>query len=219
MPIGLPNWTRVFACSTPRSSARCATPSASAAAGARKRGVSVDAAEAARGIHGGDVAVARHRRDVPEVEARVADVADLLEEQGLLDEAELGLRDVEPAELRELSPAIVVGLPVAVEREAVGEPRARLLLQLDLVVVEREVHQRDLGRPRTRSAMMLRSTSDVPASIVLPRLRSCWWFHQPSSRMPPGSRSSRASFVSRWFASDQRSFTPEPSGPGTPVRS
>ena len=74
------------------------------------------------------------------------------------------------------------------------------------------------GRPSTRSAMMLRSTSEVPASIVLPRLRSCWWFHQPSSRMPSGPSSSRASFVSRWFASDQRSFTAEPSGPGMPVR-
>ena len=66
--------------------------------------------------------------------------------------------------------------------------------------------------------MMLRNTSEVPASIVLPRLRSCWWFHQPSSRIPSGPRSSRASLVRRWFASDQRSFTPEPSGPGTPVR-
>ena len=35
-------------------------------------------------------------------------------------------------------------------------------------------HYRDLGRPRTRSATMLRRISDVPASIVLPRLRSCW---------------------------------------------
>src|SRR5262249_61658447 len=149
---------------------------------------------------------------------RVAGIAQLLEEKRLLDEAEPGLRDVEPAELLELAPAVVLLLPVTVEREAVGEPRARGLLQLDLLVREREVHQRDPGSPLTRSAMMLRSTSDVPASIVLPRLRSCWWFHQPSSRMPSGPRSSRASFVSRWFASDQRSFTPEPSGPGTPVR-
>ena len=65
---------------------------------------------------------------------------------------------------------------------------------------------------------MLRSTSDVPASIVLPRLRSCWWCHQPSSRMPSAPSSSRPSFVMRWFCSDQRSLIAEPSGPGMPVR-
>ena len=27
----------------------------------------------------------------------------------------------------------------------------------------------------------------MPASIVLPRLRSCWWCHQPSSRIPSGA--------------------------------
>src|SRR5215471_505954 len=154
-----------------------------------------------------------------EIRAGIADVAHLLQEQRLLDEPEPGGGDVCPTHLLELAPAIVLLLPVAVEREAVGQPGARLLLQFHLLFREREVHQRLLGRPSTRSATMLRSTSDVPASIVLPRLRSCWWFHQPSSRIPFGPRTSRASLVRRWFASDQRSFTPDPSGPGTPVRS
>src|SRR5436190_2201253 len=44
--------------------------------------------------------------------------------------------------------------------------------------------QRLRGSPSTRSATMFRNTSEVPASIVLPRLRSCWWCHQPSSRLP-----------------------------------
>src|SRR5581483_11754079 len=105
---------------------------------------------------------------------------ELLEQQRFLDEAEPGLRDVEPAELGQVAPAVLAGHPVAVEREAVGQPGVRLLLQLELVLVQREVHQRLRGSPRTRSATMLRSTSEVPASIVLPRLRSCWWFHQPS---------------------------------------
>ena len=61
----------------------------------------------------------------------------------------------------------------------------------------------------------------MPASIVLPRERSCWYCQYPSvaaavvSCAPP--RISSASFVSRWFASDQTSFDAEPSGPGTPV--
>src|SRR5581483_9949058 len=158
-------------------------------------------------------------RNVGEVGTGVERIAGLLEEDRLLDEAEARLRDVEPAELRELRPAVVLRrVPVAVERIALGEPLACEAFQLDLVVGEGEVHQRDLGSPSTRSATMFRRTSDVPASIVLPRLRSCWWFHQPSSVIPSGPRSSRASFVRRWFASDQRSLTPEPSGPGTPVR-
>ena len=47
--------------------------------------------------------------------------------------------------------------------------------ELVLLGGEREVHEayRDLGSPSTRSAMMLRRISEVPASIVLPRLRSC----------------------------------------------
>ena len=53
------------------------------------------------------------------------------------------------------------------------EEGPRLCAQLLLLGGEREIHQRDLGRPSTRSAMMLRRISDVPASIVLPRLRSC----------------------------------------------
>ena len=43
------------------------------------------------------------------------------------------------------------------------------------ILGEGGVHpQRLLGRLSTRSAMMLRRISEVPASIVLPRERSCW---------------------------------------------
>src|SRR5215470_17166316 len=119
--------------------------------------VAVDVRHLARWIDGGDVALGWKCRDVDEVEARVAHVPQLLEEERLLDEAEPGLRNVEPAELSQLRPAVVLLLPVAIEREAVGEPGVGCLLELDLLLREREVHQRDLGRPRTRSAMMLRS--------------------------------------------------------------
>ena len=43
-----------------------------------------------------------------------------------------------------------------------------------LILGEGELHQRLRGRPSTRSAMMFRRISLVPASIVLPRLRNCW---------------------------------------------
>src|SRR5207249_3562048 len=83
---------------------------------------------------------------------------ELLEENRLLDEPEAGAafgfahRDAEPAELRELGPAIVRrAVPIAVERVAFAEPGARLPLQLELLCRQREVHQRPFGRPSTRS--------------------------------------------------------------------
>ena len=65
--------------------------------------------------------------------------------------------------------------PRAAPRSARVSPRGTARLRPELVLErrEREIHQRDLGRPSTRSATMLRRISDVPASIVLPRLRSC----------------------------------------------
>ena len=96
--------------------------------------------------------------------------AHLLEQDRLLEEAEagaavrLGDRDPGPAELGELCHD-GSGCAARNARACVAE--------LLLLGREGEVHQRDLGRPSTRSAMMLRRISDVPASIVLPRLRSC----------------------------------------------
>jgi hypothetical protein len=91
------------------------------------------------------------------VEERLADScpAGLLEEDGLVDEPEPGRADLVTA------PAAVL------------ERLARLAAQQLLFVGEGELHQRLLGSPRTRSAMMLRRISEVPASIVFPRLRSC----------------------------------------------
>src|SRR6185369_7599229 len=103
------------------------------------------------------------------------------------------------------------------------EERACLAAQVVLFRAEREIHQRLLGSPSTRSATMLRRISLVPASIVLPRERSCWYCQYPSAYPPPSvscacePRISSASFVSRWLFSDQTSFDAEPSGPGTPV--
>ena len=76
-----------------------------------------------------------------------------------------GDRDPGPAELGELVPRRLRGR---------GEERARLLAERVLLGCEGGIHQRDLGNPSTRSATMLRSISEVPASIVFPRLRSCW---------------------------------------------
>ena len=103
--------------------------------------------------------------------ARVERPAGLLEQDRLVDEREtaaaavLGNRDAEPAELAELRE----------RRFRVRlEERTRFAAQLLLLLGEGEVHYRDLGRPSTRSAMMLRRISEVPASIVFPRERSCW---------------------------------------------
>src|SRR5947207_1580690 len=132
MPIGLPNCSRVFACSMESSSARCAMPTASSATAATARFV--------------------RRRHA----------------------------DPSPLDQRLPRARIPAGLGVgqlrgALERVAVGEDRPRLAPQLLLLVGEGEVHQRLLGSPKTRSAMMLRRISDVPASIVFPRERSCWY--------------------------------------------
>ena len=106
-----------------------------------------------------------------EERARVERPARLFEEDRLVDEGEsaaatlLRNGDAEPAELAQLGERRV---------RVCVEERARLPAQLLLLLAERELHQRVLGRPSTRSAMMLRKISEVPASIVLPRERSCW---------------------------------------------
>ncbi len=56
--------------------------------------------------------------------------------------------------------------PHALEGEPPGDHRADALSQLALVVADAEVHQRALGRPRMRSATMLRWICDVPAAMV-----------------------------------------------------
>src|ERR1700674_3987021 len=75
------------------------------------------------------------------------------------------------------------------------------------------------GRPRTRSARMLRSTSDDPASIVLALERRNWYTHpSPSPTCPAGPAMSTAVSVIRWLSSDHMSLRIEPSGPGIPLR-
>ncbi len=110
--------------------------------------------------------------DRREVRPLVQRAAELLEQHRLLDEAEpdaavlLRDRDARPAELGQVLPRRL---------RVLREIRAGLLAKRLLLGCEGEVHQRDFGRPSTRSATMLRSTSEVPASIVFPRLRSCWY--------------------------------------------
>ena len=103
--------------------------------------------------------------------AGVERAAGLLEEDRLVEEREaaaaalLGNGDAEPAEVAQLGER---RLGVRLEEGAGLAPQLLLLLG------EREIHQRLRGRPSTRSAMMLRRISEVPASIVFPRERSCW---------------------------------------------
>src|SRR5262249_58626504 len=152
--------------------------------------------------------VARLRGDLVEhVRPVVERATKLLEEHCGVEEGEVvALQDPDPAELGEL---------LHRRRRVRLEERTRLAPQVLLLRCEREVHQRLRGRPSTRSATMLRRISLVPASIVLPRERSCWYCQYSSAFGPPAI--SWASFVSRWFASDQTSFDADPSGPGIPV--
>ena len=198
MPIGLPNCSRLFACSIASSSAFCAMPTASAARAAKARvRVTGPSSETSSSSYlrsplatsacssGGELR--QRERHGGEVRPGVERPPQLLEQHRLLDEAEpgaarlLGHGDAEPAQLGQLVP----------RRLALVEQRARLAAQLVLLFREGESHL-DLGRPSTRSAMMLRRISDVPASIVLPRVRSWPWRHH-SSASP--SWISSASFV------------------------
>ena len=101
--------------------------------------------------------------------ALVEDAPELFEEHRRVEEREVvGGEQTDPAELLELLP----------RRCRIRlEERAGLAAEIFLLLREREVHscQRLLGRPSTRSPTMLRRISLVPASIVLPRERSCWY--------------------------------------------
>ena len=79
----------------------------------------------------------------------------------------LGHRDAEPAELGAAPRAARSGFA---SRSARASRRSS---SCSSVKAKSHPH-RLLGRPSTRSAMMLRRISDVPASIVFPRERSCW---------------------------------------------
>src|SRR5437762_3391844 len=128
----------------------------------------------------------QRERDRREVRTRIERAAKLLEHDRLFDEAQagttlrLGDRRAGPSETGQLwpgraVPAILGRRDLREAREGVTplEERASLRAELVLLRREAEVHQRLRGRPRTRSAMMFRKISDVPASMVLPRLRSC----------------------------------------------
>ena len=56
--------------------------------------------------------------------------------------------------------------PDALEREPPGQQGPDALGQVALGLADAEVHQRALGRPRMRSATMLRCTCEVPAAMV-----------------------------------------------------
>ena len=126
--------------------AGCALPSMSTTLSTEpSHGVSPFTSADHRVVPGGDRgAILRAERGEREADGReirpgVERVAELLEQDRLLEEAEadaslvLADGDAEPAELCELRPAVVLRrVPVAVERIALGEPRACLALQLEL---------------------------------------------------------------------------------------
>src|SRR5207247_7354202 len=130
----------------------------------------------------------QRERDGREERTRIERAPKLLEHDRLFDEAQagttlrLGDRRAGPSKTRELWPGRAVPA-ILRRRDLRGAPKGvtlleeRASLRAELVLFRRaaEVHQRLRGRPRTRSAMMFRRISDVPASMVLPRLRSCWW--------------------------------------------
>src|SRR5207253_122281 len=116
----------------------------------------------------------------------------LLEKDDVVEQGQLGVR---PPQLGHLFPALRLpaGRAVddrrhAVQRELLGEELLGSDPKHVLFGGKREVHQRLLGRPSTRSATMLRRISDVPASMVLPRLRS-WRYCQYPSHTPPSPSS------------------------------
>ena len=114
-----------------------------------------------------DVVARLARHLVQHVRAVVERTTELLEEHGRIEEREVvRLQDPDPAELCEL---------LHRRRGVRVEERARLAAKVVLLGGEREVHYRLLGSPSTRSATMLRRISLVPASIVFPRDRSCWY--------------------------------------------
>ena len=104
--------------------------------------------------------------------ARAERPAVLLEEDGLLEEPEpaaaalLGNGDAEPAELAQLARAAPRGSPRGTTRASRRSSSCSGVNAKSISGLR--------GRPSTRSAMMLRRISEVPASIVFPRLRSCW---------------------------------------------
>ena len=83
------------------------------------------------------------------------------------------------------------------------------LRQRDLIVGELEVHRYSLGRPRMRSAMMLRWIWLVPAAIVNDVLRTRSSTKLPDGQSPtsssdrlPRSSTRMATSVIRWNSSE-----------------
>src|SRR5439155_20175366 len=110
---------------------------------------------------------------VQDVRPVVERTAELLEQHRRVEERELTrLQDSDPAELAQL---------LHRRRRVRLEEGARLAAEVFLLGCERGIHQPLRGRPSTRSAMILRRISLVPASIVFPRERSCWYCQYPSA--------------------------------------
>src|SRR5207247_1863233 len=197
-PIGRPNCSRLFACSTPSARARLATPTASRASAARARRrvaamIFAAAGGAASSRASSSSKVTRARRRVASTGSRTRTsrraarrAGGPLEHDPLFDKAQAGTtlrlreRRAGPSTTGELWPGRAVpairrrrDLREAREGITLLEERAGLRAELVLLRREAEVHQRLRGRPSTRSAMMFRRISDVPASMVLPRLRRC----------------------------------------------
>ena len=111
--------------------------------------------------------------DGGEVRAAVERAPELLEEHGLLDEGEARARRLPRRSRRPVQPSSASSFHDGsgfAARKALACSRSASCSGVNV----KSIRQRDFGRPSTRSATMFRSTSEVPASIVFPRLLSCW---------------------------------------------
>ena len=131
-------------------------------------------ARLARGDLGPQVVRERGQRegDGREERAVVERAPELLEEDGLLDEVEPAppsSSGIETPVQPSSASCAQVGSGVAARNSRACSRSASCS-----GVKVKSISGSDFGRPSTRSATMLRRISEVPASIVLPRLRSCW---------------------------------------------
>ena len=139
----------------------------------------------------------------PDQRARHQPPAQLGEDQHRLGHAEreaaarLGQAQLEHAHLGQVAPERAVEparrqLAQLVERDPSLAEGADPGAQRFLILVDPEIHQRSLGRPRMRSATMLRWICELPAAIVSDKDWSALCSTSRLGRPPTSSRESAA---------------------------
>ena len=184
-------------------------------------------------------APARAARKVPTSGPGHERPAELLEDDDGVGHPEAGARRLgqgqrEHAGLAERGPVVVadgarVALPgaQALEGQPPGHHGPDALGQRALVLVDAEVHQRALGRPRMRSPTMLRCTCEVPAAMVErdglePGVQLLLVAQRPavaarrsgSAHSAARSSTSMARSPRAWACSEKASLKTEPPMPG-----